>query len=138
MEARDIYNKMKAIAEPHHAYTDQFVAISKWIEAEFTYNPHKASVPKTAKTANIFKSMEAVEYVHVSDSDDDTSKLVHTLKPDEKSIKFLINNLVGYLEEMEYMDNINFDNMSTEDIKILYHALFSMNVSIAKISNKIK
>ena len=41
MKAEEIYHKMKAIAEPHHAYDDQMVAIAKWIEAEFDYNPKK-------------------------------------------------------------------------------------------------
>lgn len=135
MEARDIYNKMRAIAEPHHAHTDQFVAISKWIEAEFTYDPHKASIPKT--TIGTKKSVPAVEYIYM-DGDTSSDKTVHTLKPDEKSIKFLINNLMGYLEEMEYMDNIDFGKMSTEDMEILYHTMSSMNVSVAKISSKIK
>lgn len=41
MKAQDIYHKIKAIAEDYHAYTDQLVAIAKWIEAEFDYNPQK-------------------------------------------------------------------------------------------------
>ena len=44
MEARDIYHKMRAIAEPIHAYTDQMVAIAKWIEAEFDYNPQNKAL----------------------------------------------------------------------------------------------
>lgn len=40
-EARKIYNIMKAIAEPIHAYNDQMVAIAKWIESEFEYKPQK-------------------------------------------------------------------------------------------------
>ena len=41
MKARDIYNTMRAIAEEHHAYTDQLIAIAKWIETEFEYKPQK-------------------------------------------------------------------------------------------------
>jgi hypothetical protein len=41
MKAQDIYHKMRAIAEDYHAYTDQLIAIAKWIEAEFDYNPQK-------------------------------------------------------------------------------------------------
>lgn len=41
MEAKDIYDTMRVITEPIHAYSDQMVAIAKWIEAEFDYNPLK-------------------------------------------------------------------------------------------------
>ena len=41
MKAQDIYHKMRAIAEDHHAYTDQLTAIAMWIEAEFEYKPQK-------------------------------------------------------------------------------------------------
>lgn len=41
MKARDIYHNMRAIAEDYHGYTDQLIAIAKWIEAEFDYNPQK-------------------------------------------------------------------------------------------------
>lgn len=41
MKAQDIYHKIKEVADPYHAYTDQMVAISKWVESDFDYNPHK-------------------------------------------------------------------------------------------------
>lgn len=41
MKAQEIYHNMRAIAEPIHAYSDQMVAIAKWIEAEFEYKPQK-------------------------------------------------------------------------------------------------
>lgn len=41
MKARDIYLKIRTIADPYHAYADQMVAIAKWIESEFDYNPQK-------------------------------------------------------------------------------------------------
>jgi len=39
MKAQDIYHKMRAIAEGHHLHSDQLIAIAKWIEEEFIYNP---------------------------------------------------------------------------------------------------
>jgi hypothetical protein len=41
MKTKDIYYKMRAIAEPYHEYADQIAAIAKWIESEFDYNPQK-------------------------------------------------------------------------------------------------
>lgn len=57
MKAQDIYHKIKAIAEDYHAYTDQLVAIAKWIEAEFDYNPQKL-----ATVANRITQKELQEY----------------------------------------------------------------------------
>jgi hypothetical protein len=34
--AKDIYHKMRAIAEEHHDYDSQMVAIAKWVANEFT------------------------------------------------------------------------------------------------------
>lgn len=41
MDAKTIYYALRSIVEPIHSYDDQMVAISKWIEAEFTYNPDR-------------------------------------------------------------------------------------------------
>jgi len=35
MKTEDIYKKIRAIAEDYHAYTDQLMAIAKWIETNF-------------------------------------------------------------------------------------------------------
>lgn len=41
MDARNIYHKIRAIAEPIHAWEDQMIAVAKWIESEFEYKPDK-------------------------------------------------------------------------------------------------
>ena len=43
MKARDIYHVLKSIVEPIDTHNDQIIAIAKWIESEFTYNPSKQS-----------------------------------------------------------------------------------------------
>ena len=35
MDTEKIYRTLKEIVRPHHNYTDQMMAISKWIESEF-------------------------------------------------------------------------------------------------------
>jgi hypothetical protein len=46
MKAEEIYLKIREIAKPYHAYTDQFIAIAKWVEARFDYNPQKKETVK--------------------------------------------------------------------------------------------
>lgn len=41
MNSQDIYHKMMGIADGHHVYIDSFIAIAKWVEADFDYNPQK-------------------------------------------------------------------------------------------------
>lgn len=39
MEAREVYHKIRAIAEPYHIYDDQMVAIAQWVSSCFVYTP---------------------------------------------------------------------------------------------------
>lgn len=54
MDAKDIYFQIKAIAAPINEYTDQMVAIAKWIESEFEYKPKRNDI-----TASDVELMEA-------------------------------------------------------------------------------
>lgn len=69
-KAIKIYHTMRSIAEPIHAYSDQFMAIAKWIESEFIYKPDKAVLP-------IVNTDNNNQWINVSDMlpTDDTSVL---------------------------------------------------------------
>lgn len=95
MKAEDIYHRLKAIAEPIHAYDEQLVAFAKWIETEFTYTGVKLNVLQRLNDAHRHAMSTQFEAWSI-----DTVKMNSvTKKALDKILKDVSNNLdIPYIE----------------------------------------
>lgn len=72
MKAIEIYYKIRAIVEPHYSYSDQMMAIAKWIESEFEYKPYKS---KTDVNSNLFKACLTAKAMYEAQGINENSRI---------------------------------------------------------------